>query len=169
VSKSVVIANNLLTASCSWRCVKEDFLHHFSLPRLDLLAWVLVTKLAPTYYRKLEVMLTDIGRFRELPKWRKDFKAEWMKAMRTEITMPLNEKYCPDTQRLYAPARGLSSVDSCCASTLSSSFSQSILEFFLKVTRNRSLPFWSHPSLKPLTTAMDAKEPRLRPSSSSKG
>jgi hypothetical protein len=37
--------------------VKEDFLHHFSLPHLDLLAWVLVTKLAPTYYRKLEVML----------------------------------------------------------------------------------------------------------------
>ncbi|EDR07055.1 uncharacterized protein LACBIDRAFT_299388 [Laccaria bicolor S238N-H82] len=36
-----------------WRRVKEDYLHHFSLPRLDLLAWVLIKKLAPTYYRKL--------------------------------------------------------------------------------------------------------------------
>ena len=73
--------------------MKENYLHHFSLPRLDLLAWVLITKLVPTYYRKLEVMLTDIGRFCELPKWRKDFKAEWKKAMNTLITMPLNEKY----------------------------------------------------------------------------
>jgi len=73
--------------------VKEDYLHHFSLPRLDLLVWVLITKLAPTYYRKLEVMLNETGCFHELPKWRRDFKAEWKKAMRTPITMPLNERY----------------------------------------------------------------------------
>jgi len=79
--------------------VKEDYLHHFSLPRLDLLVWVLITKLVPTYYRKLEVMLNEIGRFRELPKWRKDFKAAWKKAMRTPITIPLNERYQPDIRR----------------------------------------------------------------------
>ena len=73
--------------------MKEDYLQHFSLPHLDLLAWVLVTKLAPTYYRKLDVVLNDIGRFCELPQWRKNFKSEWIKAMRTLITMPLNEKY----------------------------------------------------------------------------
>jgi len=76
--------------------VKGDYLHHFSLPRLDLLAWVLVKKLAPTYFRKLKMMLTDIGRFRKLPKWRRDFKAEWMKAFRTPVTMPMNERYRPD-------------------------------------------------------------------------
>ncbi|KAF8879755.1 hypothetical protein CPB84DRAFT_1714242, partial [Gymnopilus junonius] len=35
-----------------WRHIKEDYLHHFSFPRLDLLVWVLVTKLVPSYYRK---------------------------------------------------------------------------------------------------------------------
>jgi len=73
--------------------VKEDYLHHFSLPCLDLLAWVLVMKLTPTYLCKLKVMLTDIGRFCELAKWRRDFKAEWMKAIRMPITMLMKEKY----------------------------------------------------------------------------
>ena len=38
--------------------MKEDYLHHFSLPRIDLLVWVMVTKLAPRYYQKIDVMLT---------------------------------------------------------------------------------------------------------------
>ncbi|KAN0136763.1 hypothetical protein V8E53_005533, partial [Lactarius tabidus] len=42
-----------LTITCSWQCVKGDYLYHFSLPQLDLLAWVLITKLVPTYYQKL--------------------------------------------------------------------------------------------------------------------
>ncbi|KAH8985963.1 hypothetical protein EDB86DRAFT_2751566, partial [Lactarius hatsudake] len=36
-----------------WQHVKEDYLNHFSLPCLDLLMWVLLTKLAPTYYQKI--------------------------------------------------------------------------------------------------------------------
>ncbi|KAJ3779750.1 hypothetical protein GGU10DRAFT_280331, partial [Lentinula aff. detonsa] len=36
----------------SWRRIKHDFLHHFHKPRLDLLVWILVMKLAPAYYRK---------------------------------------------------------------------------------------------------------------------
>jgi hypothetical protein len=73
--------------------VKEDYLLHFSLPWLDLLTWVLITKLMPTYYQKLDVIMNDIGRFRELPTWRKEFKREWKNAMKTPITMPLNERY----------------------------------------------------------------------------
>ncbi|KAH8998066.1 hypothetical protein EDB92DRAFT_1770168, partial [Lactarius akahatsu] len=40
-----------------WRHVKEDYLQHFSLPCVDLLAWVLVMKLAPMYYQKLDIVL----------------------------------------------------------------------------------------------------------------
>ncbi|KAH9023946.1 hypothetical protein EDB85DRAFT_2075228 [Lactarius pseudohatsudake] len=119
-----------------WWRVKEDYLNHFSLPRLDLLAWVLLTKLAPTYYRKIEVVFNGIGRFRELPRWRKDFKAAWKKAMRTPITMPLNETYQPDAKQFH----------------LVQQFHPVDPQFFLQVMRNRTLPFWSHLSLKPLPT-----------------
>lgn len=70
-----------------------DYLHHFHKPRVDLLVWILVTKLAPTYYRKLDLAMTDIGRFRELPAWRKSFKKEWKRALKTSISLPLNVKY----------------------------------------------------------------------------
>ena len=58
-----------------------------------------MVKLAPTYYRKLDLAFIDIGRYHELPVWRKDFKAAWKKAKKTAITLPLNEKYRPDPLR----------------------------------------------------------------------
>ena len=53
-------------------------------------------KLAPTYYQKLDLALVDIGRYRELPAWRKDIKVAWRKAKETPITFPLNDIYHPN-------------------------------------------------------------------------
>ncbi|KAJ3981411.1 hypothetical protein F5890DRAFT_1379224, partial [Lentinula detonsa] len=56
-ARSVVLEITVLktTMICEshWRHIKKDFLHHFHKPRLDLLVWILISKLAPTYYRKL--------------------------------------------------------------------------------------------------------------------
>ena len=139
--------------------MKEDYLHHFSLPRLDLLAWVLITKLTPTYYRKLDVMLNDIGRFRELPAWRKDFKREWKKAMKKPITIPLNERYRPDVKRFVCTCPHFVVSWFLLCKHLVQQFHPVEPQFFLQVTRNRCLPFWSHPSLKPLTAADGVTEP----------
>ncbi|TFK31130.1 hypothetical protein BDQ12DRAFT_619513, partial [Crucibulum laeve] len=76
-----------------WCHIKEDYLYHFNLPHLDLLAWVLIVKLASTYYHKLDMMLNDIGYFCTLPKWRKEFKMEWKKAATMPITLSLNDSY----------------------------------------------------------------------------
>ncbi|KAJ7436299.1 hypothetical protein B0H11DRAFT_1754960 [Mycena galericulata] len=111
-----------------WRRIKRDFLHHFHMPRLDLLVWILVKKLAPTYYIKLDHYLVDTGRFRDLPSWRKDFKVAWKKALKTPITKDPDRLYRYNTQ----PANPL---------------------FFLEAKRNRTSPFWSHPSLIPLNSS----------------
>ena len=91
--------NLVLTIPHSWRCIKWDFLHHFYKPRLDLLVWILIIKLARSYYRKLDQMVDDTGRYRKLPSWRKAFKRAWKKAAKTPITMPLNDKYRPNIQK----------------------------------------------------------------------
>ena len=153
-----IIAKKRLTVSRSWRHVKEDFLHHFSLPCLDLLVWVLVTKLAPTYYRKLDGMLNDKGCFRELPKWRKHFKFDWMVAMRTPITQPMNEKYRPDTKNFTCTCPEFVVSQFLLCKHIVQQFHPVDPRFFLKVTRNRTLPIWSHPALKPLITPADATE-----------
>ena len=135
--------------------MKEDYLHHFSLPRVDLLVWVMVTKLAPRYYRKLDVMLNDTSRFRELPKWREEFKAAWKKAEKTQITMPINEKYRPDVKRFVCTCPQFVISHFLICKHLVQLFHPVNPVFFLEVTRNRTAPFWSHSTLKPLADAED--------------
>jgi hypothetical protein len=126
--------------------------------RLDLLAWVLITKLAPTYYRKLEVMLNNIGRFRELPKWRKDFKAAWKKAMKTPVTMPLNERYRLDCKRFVCTCLQFVISRFLICKHLVQLFRPVNPQFFLEVTQNQTIPFWAHPSLKPVSVPAEEIE-----------
>ena len=104
-------------------------------------------------------MLNDIGRFRELPAWRKDFKREWKNAMKKPITMPLNERYRPDVKRFICTCPRFVVSWFLLCKHLVQQFHPVDPQFFLQVTRNRSLPFWSHPSLKPLAAAEDVLEP----------
>ena len=112
--------------------------------------WILVTKLAPTYYQKLDVFLNDIGQFRELPAWRKDFKMEWKKAKKTPITMPLNEKYRLDPKRFVCTCPQFVISRFLLCKHLVQAFCPVPPVFFLEVSCNRMVPFWSHLSLIPL-------------------
>lgn len=124
--------------------------------------WILLTKLVPTYYNKLDSLLVNIGRYRDLPSWRKEFKKEWKKCIQAKITLPLNDKYRPDPVRwvctcpYYVTSRFL----------LCKHLVQSVHPvhpiFFLEVTRNRKSPFWSHPSLIPLNKPFDAARAQTR-------
>ena len=77
----------------SWWWIKNDFLHHFHKPHLDLLVWILVKKFVPHYERKLDLLLNNNRRYYELPSWQKAFKCKWKKLAKTPIKMPINLKY----------------------------------------------------------------------------
>lgn len=139
-----------LTLYCSWRRIKKDFLHHFHKPRLDLLVWILVVKLAPTYYRKLDLIINSTGRFRELHCWRKQFKREWKKLSSMPITMPLNDKYRPDPHKWVCTCPAFVRSRFLICKHLIQAVQPVPPTFFLQVRRNRTLPFWQHPSLVPL-------------------
>jgi hypothetical protein len=109
-----------------------------------------MVKLAPTYYRKLDLALVDIGRYRELPAWRKDFKAAWAKAKKTPITLPLNEKYRPDPHRWVCTCPQFVVNRFLICKHLVQSVHPVDPVFFLEVKRSRTLPIWSHRSLIPL-------------------
>ncbi|KAF9033847.1 hypothetical protein BJ165DRAFT_1356948, partial [Panaeolus papilionaceus] len=130
-SPLIPILKTTMILESHWRRIKHDFLHHFHMPHCDLLVWILVVKLAPLYYRKLNLLLTETGRYRELPSWRKNFKKTWKKLMNTPITMPINDAYRPNPSKMEVPPR-----------------------FFLEVKRQRTAPFWRHESLVPLNGDM---------------
>ena len=132
--------------------MKGDYLYHFNLPQLDLLVWILIMKLVLTYYQKLEVMLNDIGCFCELPKWR-------IKAMRTQITMPMNERYHPDIRNFICTCPQFIMSQFLLCKHLVQQLSLVDPHFFPKVTQNCTLPTWSHPLLKLLAMVTDVIEP----------
>ncbi|KAF8879756.1 hypothetical protein CPB84DRAFT_1640918, partial [Gymnopilus junonius] len=99
--------------------------------------------------------LNDTGHFRELPKWRKEFKAEWKKAMKTPITMPLNEKYKPNVKKFVCTCPQFVISRFLICKHLVQQFHPVDPRFFLEVTRNRSTPFWSHRFLRPLPGTED--------------
>ncbi|KAJ6602810.1 hypothetical protein DFH09DRAFT_1270635 [Mycena vulgaris] len=133
-----------------WRRIKHDFLHHFHMPRCDLLAWILIVKLAPTFYRKLDRLLTDTGRYRELSSWRKDFKRAWRRLERTPITLPVNPAYKTDAKKMLCTCPSLPVSRFLLCKHVVQGVEPVPPVFFLEVKRQRTAPFWTHPSLRPV-------------------
>jgi len=120
------------------------------MPRIDLLAWILIVKLAPTYYRKLDVMLHNIGRYRELPSWRKQFKREWKKVAKTLIPTPTNPKYRPNPHKWVCTCPQFHKSRFLLCKHLVQSVHPVPPVFFLEAKRQRTTPFWVHTTLVPL-------------------
>lgn len=94
--------------------------------------------------------MNGIGRFRELPCWRKQFKREWKKLAITPIIMPLNDKYRPDPHRWVCTCPAFVRSRFLICKHLIQAVEPVPPTFFLQVKRNRTLPFWQHPMLVPL-------------------
>jgi len=120
------------------------------MPRCDLLVWILVKKLAPSYYRKLDILLTEGARYRELSSWRKGFKKAWRKLEKTPITIPINDAYQPKVEEWVCtcPAFAISCFLVC--KHLVQRMHKVPPTFFLEAVRFREPPFWRHKTLRPL-------------------
>ena len=131
----------------SWWRIKHDFLHHFHKPRLDLLAWILVKKLIPTYYKKLDQLLHDTGQFCELPSLRKAFKREWKKLANAQMNAQINPKYRPNSLKWVCTCPYFVTSWFLVCKHLVQSVGPVPPIFYLEVKHNRTTPFWSHPVL----------------------
>lgn len=121
------------------------------MPRCDLLAWILIVKLAPSFYRKLDRLLTDTGWYRELPSWRKDFKRMWRELEKRPITLPVNPAYKTDVKRGLCTCPSLPTSRFLLCKHVVQGFKPVPAVFFLEVKRQCTAPFWVHPSLRPLS------------------
>ena len=127
------------------------------MPQCDLLVWILVTKLAPTYYTKLDRLLMDTGRYHEPCSWRQDFKSEWQKLEKREITLPVNDAYRPNTTKCTWTCPAFVTSRFLICKHLIQTVQHVPPVFFLEVRRHREAPFWRHCTLK----ALDEDEARL--------
>jgi len=120
------------------------------MPRCDLLVWILVTKLAPTYYQKLDQLLKETARYRELSSWRKGFKKAWRKLEKTPITLPLNDAYKPEVAKWICTCPSFVVSRFLLCKHLVQGMRRVPPIFFLEAERHRQPPFWRHGMLKAL-------------------
>ena len=111
------------------------------------MVWILVVKLAPTYYRKLDQFLDNTGRYRELASWRKQFKRKWKVLEGTPIAAPVNPKYRPDPRRWVCTCPSFSTSCFLICKHLIRAIHPVPPLFFVEAKCNRTTPFWHHPSL----------------------
>ena len=120
-------------------------------------------KLAPSYYRKIDRILCPVARYRELHSWRKPFKAEWKRCSRAETTLPSNrDRYRPDPTRWVCTCPHFAKSRFLICKHLVQSVRPVHPCFFHQVRRERTLPFWKHPSLVPLDLAGSSR-PDMQP------
>ncbi|CAG8589330.1 2561_t:CDS:2, partial [Racocetra fulgida] len=63
-----------------WRVLKHDFFSNYNYARLDLIIYIIITKVIPRQIDRLQLLRDE----RCITKWREDFRAEWKK-LSTEI------------------------------------------------------------------------------------
>jgi hypothetical protein len=74
-----------------WKVIKRDFLPKFFRPRIDLLIYIIISRLIPHHQQQYQKYLSG----RENVSWKKDFKKEWKKLEKSTI----NNFYLTDTTR----------------------------------------------------------------------
>lgn len=126
-----------------WRVVKHDFLHRFNRPRIDLVCWILVSRLVPRALDRMTALLKKNHR-KAKASWRKDFKQQWRRMRSSRVETQSLLKYHTDPVKWTCA----------CNSFLLSRFllCKHILfcfedlpdpaRFFLEVRRQRRYPFW---------------------------
>nr|GAT46378.1 predicted protein [Mycena chlorophos] len=135
-----------------WRKLKQEYLHEYHAPRLDLLVWVLVTKLCHSYYDKLIKLTTYLGRTRiaELASWRGTFRSSWRELENRGVSDRVDDTYRPDVKRWVCSCPAFLTSRFLICKHLIRLVKVVPTRFFREVQRQRTVPFWRHPDLMPV-------------------
>jgi MULE transposase domain len=152
-SKSEIsVLKTTMIVESHWRLIKRDYLYTFNKPRVDLLVWVLLSRLIPRCLAKYRQVFCS----RQRASWREDFKKIWRgcknRARNDNTTYLTNTT----TWTCSCPAYLLNRFLLC--KHLIQSIRPVTPNFFLETKRQRSPPFWVHKDLKPLIENDEARE-----------
>ncbi|KAJ7046236.1 hypothetical protein C8F04DRAFT_1024649, partial [Mycena alexandri] len=132
-----------------WRQLKHNFLHNHVRPRLDLLVWILVTKVTPAYMARAHALEDTyrVGRAKPLTPYRKVFKSTWRALQKLPLSDDADKKYitCIVTWTCTCPGFKYN------ACLLCKHLVQAVGDvppiFFIQVVRRRTVPFYHHKAL----------------------
>ena len=127
-----------------WRKIKHDFLHRFNRPRIDLVLWILISRVIPSALVRLRALRAGNHRT-ATSSWRKDFKRQWTELSNRRVEEQSFLQYHTNPQKwvcgcdFFVESRFLicKHIVHCFEPV------RRPLEFFHNVRRQRSSPYWT--------------------------
>jgi hypothetical protein len=89
VATEICIFRTTMLMESHWKVVKRDYLTKFFRPCLDLVIYIIVSRLIPHHQQQFN----KYKRGREIVSWRKDFKSEWITLSKREVKGNYIKKY----------------------------------------------------------------------------
>ncbi|KAJ7474160.1 hypothetical protein FB451DRAFT_1035044 [Mycena latifolia] len=132
-----------------WKQLKHGFLHNHVRPHLDLLVWILVTKVTPAYLARAHVLEDGyrIGRSKPLTPFQKQFKAAWLALLKLPISTDADQKYITCVAQWTCTCKAYKFH--CChlCKHLVQAVGLPPMKFWGQVVRRRTVPLYRHPAL----------------------
>ncbi|KAJ7685795.1 hypothetical protein DFH06DRAFT_1264847 [Mycena polygramma] len=132
-----------------WKQLKHGFLHNHARPRLDLLVWILITKVTPAYLVRANALNDGyrMGRSKPLTPFQKQFKAAWLALMKLSLSDDADKKYITSVANWTCTCK--SQKFHCChlCKHLVQAVGSLPPYFWCEVVRRRTVPLYRHPLL----------------------
>jgi hypothetical protein len=142
-AKEIPVLKTTMIVESHWRKLKHDYLHRFNRPRIDLVIWVLISRVIPNALDRLEAIKNGDSR-KVTASWRKAFKKQWKQLQSQPVEPTSIQRYQtnPTKWACACDAFLLSRFLICkhiihCYDSIADP-----AKFFSKVRRQRSSPFW---------------------------
>ena len=133
-----------------WRRIKHDYLHRFNRPRIDLVVWILTSRVIPDAMIRMDILLNG-GHRRVIASWRKAFKQEWKKLAARECDSDSCSRYHTNPQSWVCGCYAFLESRFLICHHLVHCFQpiSKPVEFFAQIRRKTTAPFWVHKQLIP--------------------
>lgn len=147
-AEEIPVLKTTMVVESHWRKVKHDYLHRFNRPRIDLVIWILMSRLIPDAVNRMEALVEGNNR-QAIASWRKCFKRQWKDLTTREVQIQSIDKYHTNPYKWTCA----------CPAFLESRFLvckhllhcheriEAPIAFFPTIRRHRVSPFWHHEQL----------------------
>ena len=151
-----------------WRRIKHDYLHQFNRPRIDLVAWILVTRTIPDVITHMRGIRSG-GHRTTQASWRKPFKKERKVLQLRDVDPGSRQRYHTDPVRFVCTCEAFQDHRFLVCKHLVSCFLplRSPVEIFRGSRRRKTWLFWEHDQLDLLPEFRPPSEPPESPAAES--
>lgn len=124
-----------------WRTLKHDYLHRFNRPRVDLVVWILTTRVIPDAVHRVSAIVKNNSRVYKA-RWRAEFKKHWRTIAKKDVDPEKLERYHTNPVFWLCGCKAFLFDRFLICKHLVHCFETPSADFFDHVKRYTTPPFW---------------------------